>query len=714
MRFGSFKFYKNTKKRYNTFYKERTKISLSWNSLGVFVDIVKEHTERIVSNGLQFNQPYKSIEKMADIVNITPNASIRVPHTIYKIKKMVKTDFTFQYYVECSQCKSYSTSSSNDMRLKCDSCESDIKRTISNFFVYIPLEQQIRKSLDEKFDEVMGYKPEDDGNFMTDVHHSLQFIKAETKYASSKILPFTVGTDGAVVDGSGKSLWAIQLYQNYLKPNMRYTPANIIVVGLWYGKKPNMKQFFLPLMKDIRYIIESGGIHIEKKQQRFCFMPLIMSACCDLPAKADVQEMKGHGGYYSCGYCFHPGVAIKPAKNEKSVVRYIKRAKDDPLRTHKAFLETYARLKSSPINGIKAISCMVALDDFDLANGFSIDYMHCILLGVTKKLFGLWLDSKNHNEKFYIHPKHQAILSSRIKNIRPTFEITRKPRSISDRDNFKANEYRSLLLYYTRHSLYGLLSARYIDHFQLLSSATYTLLLEKISLDDISMAECKLEQFADEFEDLYGSKNVTLNIHLLRHIGTSVRNLGPLWSQSAFGFETNNGVLVKTTAKKCILHNITWKYCTKVGFNKGSGDDSLNSDITIGGKRDIRLNNHEADAMKEIFHENTIQTVYEFAMMHGKKFGSKKSKKMTASDDFFIQTKDELYGAVQFYVLADTNLFALVIIYEIVDSVDHLIEVKPTSSHKAIEFNQIKRKMIYMKIRDKEIITAIPNRYEKT
>lgn len=117
--------------------------------------------------------------------------------------------------------------------------------------------------------------------------------------------------------------------------------------------------------------------------------------CCDLPAKADVQGMVGHAGYFACGFCMHPGVAVRKDSKSKSYVRYVDRERNEQARTHESFIEIYSKLKpqSSSINGIKSISCMVGEESFDLVHGFCIDYMHCILLGVMKKLLDLWLNS---------------------------------------------------------------------------------------------------------------------------------------------------------------------------------------------------------------------------------------------------------------------------------------------------------------------------------
>lgn len=681
---------------------------------------VREHTNRMISHCLQYNQSYKSMEGMAKIINETPDASIRIPHTVHKVKKEVEQNFRFEYHVQCSKCRSYSVSNSNDINLECLNCSANIKRTLSNFFVYIPFRQQILRIIDDKFDEIMSYRNGDtdlESSIMSDVHDALQYKKQKSKNSTSKLLSFIINTDGAIVNGSGKSgksVWAIQLYQNHLKPIMRFTPSNIIVVGLHCGQKPKMKDFFYPFMKELESIREAGGILIEKNGSTVCFMPTVLSVCCDLPAKSDVQAMTTYSGYSGCSYCMHPGHSVRGVNDKKATVRYTKSAKEYPLRQHEDFLTIYRHLKSKPVSGVKDVSCMIALVDFDLVNGFAIDYMHCVLLGVVKKMLSLWLDSENFKSSYYIKPKDQQILSNRIIKIRPTFEIKRKPRCILKRDNFKANEFRSLLLYYLHPTLNGLLKKCYIDHFQLLSSAIYTLLLEKIPLEDISIAEDKLNRFANEFECLYGAENVTMNMHLLRHMANAVRNLGPLWSQSAFGFETNNGTLVKTSSKKGILHSLAWKYCSRMAL--GIMKNEFEPSITAGGKKSMSLNTTEMTILQTALPQLTSHTqiVFEFVMVNGIKYGSEKSKKQTASDDYFVQTKHGSMASVQFYLMDKEEILAMIIPYKIVNKIDHLLEVEPFGSMNIISFNDIAKKMIIMKTTNKKIASAIPNRFEKT
>lgn len=114
------------------------------------------------------------------------------------------------------------------------------------------------------------------------------------------------------------------------------------------------------------------------------------------------------------------------------------------------------------------------------------------------------------------------------------------------------------------------------------------LLEETIPIQNIDAAETKLKRFANEFEKFYGKENVAMNHHLLTHIANAVRHNGPLWAQSAFGFESNNGILAKISSKKHILHELAWKYTSRqtlcTGINKKTSPD-----IAVEGKLMIEI-----------------------------------------------------------------------------------------------------------------------------
>lgn len=377
------------------------------------------------------------------------------------------------------------------------------------------------------------------------------FMKIKEKYAGYTILPLIINTYGVKVFNSNqKSLWMIQGVQGWLPPWLRFCPTNVMIFAAHFGaKKPNMRDFLYPLLREFREIQEAGGLNFNGHH----FMPIIFATCCDLPAKSDLMGLSGHTAYYGCSYCEHPSIAVSGAK--RKVPRYLKGLNNYEIRSHEKIMQIYKQLKSESIKGVKIMSCIIAAKEYDLINSVAIDYMHCVLLGIVKRLLNLWCDSKNHKMPYYIEKKHQIALSNRIVNIKPTHEISRRPRSIFARGDFKANEHRSLLFYYLWFVLDGLLPAKYVKHFRLLSAAIYALSMKKISHESIEIAQIQLNEFANDYETLYGKTNVVMNLHLLRHITRQVENLGPLWSQSAFCFEACNGLVTKSnTSTKDIVH----------------------------------------------------------------------------------------------------------------------------------------------------------------
>ena len=89
------------------------------------------------------------------------------------------------------------------------------------------------------------------------------------------------------------------------------------------------------------------------------------------------------------------------------------------------------------VNGVKGPSWFTCLKSFDFINGFSVDYMHCTLIGVSKLLLNLWTNSSrcsgtNHNLHSDI-----PLLDSRLRCVQVPAMIRRKPRGISDVKHWK-------------------------------------------------------------------------------------------------------------------------------------------------------------------------------------------------------------------------------------------------------------------------------------
>ena len=77
---------------------------------------------------------------------------------------------------------------------------------------------------------------------------------------------------------------------------------------------------------------------------------------------------------------------------------------------------------------MKGLSPLNLLPSFDVINGVVIDYMHCLLEGIGKKLIHLWLTPSN---PFYIG-RQTELINLRLLSIRPPDNIARTPRGLDD------------------------------------------------------------------------------------------------------------------------------------------------------------------------------------------------------------------------------------------------------------------------------------------
>jgi hypothetical protein len=200
--------------------------------------------------------------------------------------------------------------------------------------------------------------------------------------------------------------------------------------------------------------------------------------------------------------------------------------------------------RNTPVCGIRAPSMLSNIAHFDMVNGFVPYFLHCALLGVARQFVTLWFDSKNHKQPWYIgKPSKEAIYDKHIKGIFVPKEVRLLPRSITSREHWKGNEFKTFVLYHCLLTLKDILPNVYLNHFVLFVWALHKLLGTSVSHDDIAKAEAVLNYFVLKTEQLYGISNCTFNVHQLSHLAKSTAMCGPLWAVSTFVFEDNNTCL---------------------------------------------------------------------------------------------------------------------------------------------------------------------------
>ncbi len=350
-------------------------------------------------------------------------------------------------------------------------------------------------------------------------------------------LGLTLSTDGVpVFKSSQESLWPVYLVVNNLPPGIRMNKENTILCGIWFGPKPAMKSLLQPVV-DMLESLHAIGISMKIYGDVKTIHAVLLNGIFDLVAKALVVNMVQFNGQHGCLTCTHPGSTHIRGR------RVYHPNTQAELRTHASILDAaqQAERLGVVVHSIKGTS--VLAKTIDLVDGIPIDYMHAVLEGVTRRLLHAWFDSENHREPFYLGRYLNQIDKKFLKQTPPS-EFSRIPRSIKKHLRYwKASELRSWLLFYSLPLLLDFMPSLYLHHFSLLVSAMHILLMDCISTSQVNAAELMLEDFVTLLPELYGEKSCTMNAHLLCHLTKYVRLWGPLWTHSAFGFESYNGHL---------------------------------------------------------------------------------------------------------------------------------------------------------------------------
>lgn len=448
----------------------------------------------------------------------------------------------------------------------------------------------------------------------------------------------------------------------------------------------------------------------------------------DSMGKCKVLAMKQFNGMYGCPYCLHPGNVTKDPKHRK----YHISTKDHICRTHSStvkLMEQFA-MEGEADFGVKGISPLIAIKDYDLIRGTVIDYMHCVLLGVVLLLLNLWFDSHNHFENYYITPRGTQVVNDNLKCIKTLRSFSRRPRVIDDKAYWKANELRNWILYFAIPCLKGTLKDVYLQHFALLSEAIFTFLKTSIPINEFNKASKNLDLFVVQFQKLYGEENMVFNVHLLKHLAKCVKDCGPLWGYSNFNFESNNGLLVKfvcgtTNVEKQIAtkynYNNTLNGCKKKRETASDYIDRIRSnrvkdckkigDITLLGKSKLtKLLAHE----KQILNCEQIQDYKKFFFLHDV-FYSTSYTRATTTNDTVICLNNGNYGFITRIYEKDETVHVL--IRNLSVEKENLLpmqirKVSISETYQSFPVLDIAEKCILVSTKNENYVSKLPNRIE--
>ena len=176
---------------------------------------------------------------------------------------------------------------------------------------------------------------------------------------------------------------------------------------------------------------------------------------------------------------------------------------------------------------------------FNYGTSFLTDSLHTIYAGAFKQLLHLLFDSEYRNESWSLFKKITQIDES-LALLQTPSTTQRRFRSLKFIKKYKGSEYRCLfhfgLTSIVRHIndnalknlLFSFVSA--INH----ASSNY------VANETIGIVEKLLYYFVRRFQEIFGIRHMSSNIHSLLHVHQGLSVMGPLWFYSTFSFEGNH------------------------------------------------------------------------------------------------------------------------------------------------------------------------------
>ncbi|KAG0430356.1 hypothetical protein HPB47_022765 [Ixodes persulcatus] len=254
---------------------------------------------------------------------------------------------------------------------------------------------------------------------------------------------------------------------NELPPDLRC--KNLTILMLWYGQShPDMTLVLQAFAKQM-YLLTKTGVEWTCDGETFIsktfaippghspYLPpgsfvfryppapyQVYCVCCsaDSPSRALMQNMVQYTGYYGCGWYLHPG------KTVEGTVKYPVGSASVPDRTKEGVERNMAEAfeTGTHVQGVMGPSALINVAGFDIVWSFVPDYMHCVLLGVTRQSLELWLS--NVGAAYYIEsPQLLKEIDERLCHIKFPQCMARLPRSVLLRKFWKATEWQQWLLY---------------------------------------------------------------------------------------------------------------------------------------------------------------------------------------------------------------------------------------------------------------------------
>lgn len=307
------------------------------------------------------------------------------------------------------------------------------------------------------------------------------------------------------------------------------------------GKPKDLPAFINPFLDELSDL-QDKGLKVGCENEERILPVSVQCWICDAPARSWLKNVKGHGGFNACDRC------------DMMFVRCCRRTVHDRFqarsaskRTDEGFENMAYYNRKERLTHQKGFTPLMQYD-VGCVSQFTLDYMHCVCLGVVKRLLVLWMRStdmlhlftplgRRGREKF----EHLVKL---LGSCMPKDFTRQEMRSTEDINYWKAKELRIFLLYTGPLILGQLFEDQPIifSHFLYLHCAMRVMCHDDAAVRHAVLPQARkwVDYWVDRAITIYGPQFPVHNVHLITHLADDVDFFqSSLDDISAFPFENH-------------------------------------------------------------------------------------------------------------------------------------------------------------------------------
>lgn len=281
-----------------------------------------------------------------------------------------------------------------------------------------------------------------------------------------------------------------------------------------------------------------------------------------------------------------------------------------------------------------------------------------------------------------------------------------------------------------------------MDHLVKLIDAIHILSGTSITDTKLHTAQSLLIAFVEDFEILYGEKNMVYNIHQLKHLVECVRRNGPLSTYSNNAMEDKIGHMVTyvngtTDVTSQILSKYLLEQNLMVSMEKYPRalqffeqierklsfpiSEKLDGSLLIGKPKEQNVMSENHASLLQVEHSITTDLINEYraVLLNCKMFYETDSNSIgkRTNDSLIYNNSSEKFGIIKSILRVNESIYFLVNEQFCVkrDSrSDHIIFLEETTCQtKLLKSDVIGEKYVYIRVENRIAVSKFPNLFER-